>query len=153
VDRIEREVEALRKAAEQLGELLPEKARAYGGAHNRQAGVWEALLEPFKTADGQKYLIPRGAIFVLPRVTRIIDRLCRIIAGANTPDAMGEEPWLDLAGDALAGMVMPKTKDEAHKYHDRDLAAGRPPEWFLTAQPLAAQGMESPRGFQPSEDV
>lgn len=104
--KLREEAMALRVAAEDLGELLYEKCLAYGGAHNRQTAIWQALLAPHETESGD-YLLPKELVFHIPRLTRVLDRILRIVANPAT-DPMNEDPWRDLAGDALAGVVMPK---------------------------------------------
>lgn len=103
------EADHLRKTAYALGDLLYEKCLAYGGAHNRQTDIWAAVLKQYEEErDGQAvYVIPDALIYHMPRLTRIFDRIMRIVSNPKA-DAMGEDPWRDLAGDALAGCVMPK---------------------------------------------
>lgn len=106
----EQRAEALRAAAYSLGDLLAEKAAAYGNAQDMQRGLWRTLLEPYRASvmDGGGYLLPPELIDHIPRLTRVFDRICRIVSNP-AGDRMGEDPWRDLAGDAVAGIVMPRT--------------------------------------------
>ena len=99
-----REVEDVKKILRDLFESLPDKVVAYGAAHNRQPGMWHALLADYRQPDGS-YLLPHALIGYLPRITRVFDRMCRI---AHHPEAdpMNEDPWLDAAGDCIAGAAM-----------------------------------------------
>lgn len=164
---IEREAQELRAAAHALGDLLAEKCQAYGSAHNRQAAIWEALLAPYRKGD--VYVFPAALMYHVPRLTRIFDRVLRIVANP-TADRMGEDPWRDLAGDALAGVVMPKPAradgpgegkgcpefecalvtghDGPHMKFD---AAGAH-RWF-SIPTHTPDGEENPRGFDPALDV
>lgn len=122
-DLIKKEAEALRVRAIALGDLLAEKCVAYGGAHNRQADLWRVLLRPYEAGPGE-YLIPVELVFHIPRLTRVLDRVLRIVANPAT-DPMREDPWTDLAGDALAGVVMPKS-GHCSEYPECELADGHP---------------------------
>lgn len=109
--QLTQEAEALKRMAYALGDTLYEKCLAYGSAHNRQVDIWAAVLKQYETEiDGEAvYVIPDALIYHMPRLTRVFDRIMRIVSNP-TADAMGEDPWRDLAGDALAGAVMPKPR-------------------------------------------
>lgn len=105
-DHLEPKAEAVRKAAEHLAGFLPGKVMAYGAAHDIQPGIWAAMLAQYRDKDGN-YVVP-AALFDkghVPRITRVLDRLIRIVSNPAI-DPMGENPWLDAAGDCIAGMVM-----------------------------------------------
>jgi hypothetical protein len=112
--------EAARKAAQGLGDMLHEKQLAYGDAGGIQRKIWQALLEQYEATgwetvgmkhegDQPLYIIPRELMDHIPRLTRVFDRICRIVSNP-AGDRMGEDPWRDLAGDAIIGMIMPRTE-------------------------------------------
>jgi len=108
--------EALRKAAYGLGDMLAQKAAAYGNAQDAQRNLWRVLLQPYlvnQLDPGAEpvYALPPALLDHVPRLTRVLDRICRIVANPSQ-DRMGEDTWKDLAGDAVAGMVMPRTCKE-----------------------------------------
>ena len=98
------EVEDVRQIVDSLAAFLPGKVEAYGAAHNRQPGMWHSILADYRQPDGS-YLLPHALIKHLPRITRVFDRMCRIVANPGT-DLLGENPWLDAAGDCIAGAAM-----------------------------------------------
>lgn len=108
-------LEAERKileALEKLTELLPQKVRAYGDAHSLQLALWDVMLKQYLDPEsGTQYIIPRALIAHLARITRLMDRVLRIVANPEV-DPMGEDPWTDAAGDCVAGMAMPKIGPE-----------------------------------------
>jgi len=108
-------LEAERKileALEKLTELLPQKVRAYGDAHSLQLALWDVMLKQYLDPEsGTQYIIPRALIAHLARITRLMDRVLRIVANPEV-DPMGEDPWMDAAGDCVAGMAMPKIGPE-----------------------------------------
>lgn len=115
MDYNEERAEALRTAGHQLGDMLAQKAAAYGNAQDAQRALWRVLLEPYAAHDVNDrvshYRLPPELLDHVPRLTRVLDRICRIVANPSQ-DRMGEDTWKDLAGDAIAGMVMPRTCSE-----------------------------------------
>ena len=104
----------------QLTDMLPGKVDAYGAAQNIPPKLWQAMLEQYRwtsgdttlpTTDGTfklcrgDYVLPAALLPHIPRITRILDRLCRIVASPEG-DPMGEDPYLDAAGDCIAGAAM-----------------------------------------------
>lgn len=81
------------RRASDLGALVDEKNRAYGGAFEK-CGAFLALLYP----DGIR---PEQYADMLA-LTRVFDKQCRI---ATDRDALGESPWGDIAGYGLLGLV------------------------------------------------
>lgn len=109
--------DAVKQAAELLADFLPGKVMAYGAAHDIQPGIWAAMLAQYRTDRGT-YDVPT-ALFDkghVPRITRVLDRLIRIVSNPDI-DPLGENPWMDSAGDSIAGMVMqgvaPRATDPA----------------------------------------
>ena len=100
----ERAEARIKRALARLEALLPGKARAYGEAHALQRPLMEALLEQYKAGPGH-YLIPDELLDHLPRMTRLFDRMARIMAHPGTDDG-GENPWEDMAGDCVAAMTL-----------------------------------------------
>ncbi len=100
----QQEVDDVRRALRMLSDILPGKVKAYGAAHNRQPGMWHSILADYRQPDGN-YLLPHALIGHLPRITRVFDRMCRIVANPEQ-DLLGEDPWLDAAGDCIAGAAM-----------------------------------------------
>ncbi len=78
--------ETILAIAQTLGTLVSQKNEAYGDAFS-QAGNVIRVLYP----DGVK---PEQYVDLLVTV-RIVDKLFRI---ANRKDALGENPWQDIAG-------------------------------------------------------
>lgn len=105
--RAEEEANRIRSIVRYLAQLLPDKARAYGDAHSRQLALWQLLLAPYQQGDGS-YHIPAAMLDHIPRLTRVFDRVFRIVDNPEE-DYLGETPWLDMAGDAIAGVSMPRT--------------------------------------------
>lgn len=124
--------EAAREAGRQIADLVYEKQLAYGDASGIQHNIWKALLQQYLLPAGEAvsyhmengstmcldpgrgaalYVMPEALMDHIPRLTRVFDRICRIVSNPAT-DRMGEDPWRDLAGDALCGIVMPRTRPE-----------------------------------------
>jgi hypothetical protein len=174
VSVLQGEAKDLRDAARALGDLLHEKCLAYGAAHNRQLGVWTEMLRPYDNGDGT-YTIPASLVAHMPRLTRVLDRILRIVANPDG-DRMGEDPWRDLAGDALAGVVMPRGDDKRqgceepgcevvgpHEIHATFDAVGQR-AWVTEKAPTPGvrrfheefglrDAQPSPAGFDPDLDV
>jgi len=81
----------LNELANELGELVEEKNKAYGDSFNH-AHVVLAELYPVGVSPSQY----RDMLTLV----RIIDKLFRI---ASKKDAFGESPYRDIAGYALLG--------------------------------------------------
>jgi len=81
-----------------LAELVTKKQIAYGDSFGRSAKVI-AVLYP----DGIRREHFQDALAVI----RIIDKLFRI---ANQKHAFDEDPWRDIAGYALLGVVKKQTE-------------------------------------------
>jgi len=82
-------------AGRDVGALVEEKNAAYGNSYDASAKIM-GILYP----DGIRPDQYRDALGVV----RVIDKLCRL---AHSPDAFGENPWADIAGYGLRGMVGP----------------------------------------------
>lgn len=109
-----------RAAGERVAELVYEKQLAYGDAASIQRDLWLVLLRQYDTGDGT-YRMPKELMDHIPRLTRVFDRISRIVSNPGT-DALDEDPWMDLAGDAVVGMVMPRT--HRSQYVGVDMASG-----------------------------
>jgi hypothetical protein len=113
----EERAQAALDAANALGTLLYEKQMAYGDAGGIQREIWQALLRQYeihaltgvRENAGGYYVMPRELMDHIPRLTRVFDRICRIVSNP-AGDRMGEDPWKDMAGDAIIGMIMPRTQ-------------------------------------------
>jgi hypothetical protein len=79
--------------AEQIGKLVSQKNAAYGSAFSEAHHILKVLYP--------KGIAPEQYTDALA-VIRVIDKLFRI---ANKKDAFGENPWQDIAGYALLGVV------------------------------------------------
>lgn len=102
----EDEAQRLAEICDEIKSFLPDKVRAYGNAHGLQRGLWQTLLEQYRVGD--EYHIPVALMDHVPRLTRVFDRACRLVSNP-AQDLHGEDPWKDLAGDAIAGISMPRT--------------------------------------------
>lgn len=85
--------------AESIGKLVSEKNAAYGSAFAEAHHILKVLFP-----NGIKPDQYTDALAVI----RVIDKLFRI---ANKKDAFGENPWRDIAGYALLGVVDGLQKD------------------------------------------
>lgn len=117
----EAHAQALGQMARDLGATLQEKAVAYGAAHMVQPALWALLLGEYRT-DDDTYELPPHAVARIPRLTRVLDRVLRIVNAPAAGDRMGEDPWLDLAGDALAGAQAEEA--QAGPRRDVDMSTG-----------------------------
>jgi hypothetical protein len=85
--------------AEQLGKLVAEKNQAYGSsfaeAHHILKVLYPSGIQPDQYTDALAMI-------------RVIDKFFRI---ANKKDAFGENPWRDIAGYAILGVVNGLQKD------------------------------------------
>lgn len=75
----------------ELGKLVDEKQRAYGDSFGRSGDVLRVLYPDGVRPDQYGDMLA---------VTRVIDKLFRI---ATDRDALGESPWMDVAGYGLLG--------------------------------------------------
>ena len=101
VKQMYREDEALDyvKKANDIGQLVAEKNKAYGDSFGEASKILEVLYPEGIPVKGY-----RDALALI----RVIDKLFRL---ANKKDAFGESPWKDICGYALLGVV----NDEAEK--------------------------------------
>ena len=106
---VKEQAERARAAARSLGEMLYDKQLAYGNSGGIALGLWEARLAQYLEPDGRHYRIPRELIAHLPRITRLDDRINRIVSNP-AGDRMGEDPWLDAAGDCIIGHISPRVR-------------------------------------------
>lgn len=165
MERLTQQDQINRQAAEDIEDvlnklygMLPDKVRAYGAAHNIQGPVMAALLEQYQAHGvdvvGRKdmeplYIIPRALIDDghLARITRVVDRICRVVSNP-VADVHGESPWLDMAGDAVAGEAMRKPQAEAalrRSYADGErMSFGHKERYsdLLVPRPLTPRAME-----------
>lgn len=81
----------VRKLATEIAAMVETKQAAYGDAHGRAGDVLRVLYP-----EG----IPVSAYTDALTVVRVVDKLFRI---ATDRDALGEDPWRDIAGYALLG--------------------------------------------------
>ena len=116
--------EAAREAGREIADLVHSKQLAYGDAASLQHGLWGVLLEQYRAPanvqwmEGEQervsynpnghYVIPVELFDHVPRLTRVFDRVARIVANPGQ-DRLGEDPWMDLCGDAMVGIIMPRT--------------------------------------------
>jgi hypothetical protein len=96
----------------QLSDMLPGKVRAYGAAHELQPRLLALLMERYQADDGS-YVVPAHIMAEVPRVTRVLDRVIRIMNTPASGDIHGEAAWLDAAGDAVAGAARALAVTEA----------------------------------------
>jgi len=75
-----------------LGKLVQSKDEAYGDSCKR-VGELMKILYP--------HGIPAIAYGHALIMVRVLDKLCRI---STNPKALGENPWMDIAGYGLKGM-------------------------------------------------
>lgn len=121
--RNEDRAEAARHKARDIGDMLYEKQMAYGDSGAMALAIWQARLKQYINPEGTHYNIPVELIAHIPRLTRVDDRIARIVSNP-AGDRLGEDPWVDLAGDAVIGAIMPRLNEEAD--------VGLPPDpcWF-----------------------
>lgn len=108
--------ERARDAGREVADLVYEKQMAYGDSASIQRGLWGVLLDQYRwpTArlnedrPGEMYEIPVELMDHVPRLTRVFDRIARIVSNPRS-DRLGEDPWRDLCGDAMVGIIMPRT--------------------------------------------
>jgi hypothetical protein len=109
-------------------------------------------LEAIEASGDRAYLIPASLIAHIGRLTRIDDRIARIVSNP-AGDRMGEDPWRDLAGDAVIGMIMPRTDrgEPAPAPHPSDtriwaeeLVVPETPAWSFNPQKERYMGLRAP---------
>lgn len=110
--------EAAREIARDIAGTVYSKQLAYGDSGRIANGLWEARLAQYLTEDGESYLIPRGLMRHIPRITRLDDRINRIISNPDG-DLMGEDPWRDAAGDCVVGALNAETSRGLRPGSDR----------------------------------
>lgn len=81
-----------KRIGEEIGNLVAEKQFAYGDSFSKSGKVLEILYPNGVSVNNYSDLLT---------ITRVIDKLFRI---ANKKDAMGENPWKDIAGYAILGV-------------------------------------------------
>jgi len=90
--------------ARSIGKLVDEKNAAYGSSFDKSDQIIKILypegVQPHQYKD-------------LLAMTRVIDKLFRI---ATSKDAMGEDPWQDIAGYAILSVVSNK-KNKTEPYY------------------------------------
>lgn len=127
--RNEERAEAARTMAREIGDVLYEKQLAYGDSGAIALPVWQARLAQYMLerdspnwnfqdvlrimdAHPQEqvfYILPGSLIAHIPRLTRVDDRINRLVSNP-AGDRMGEDPWRDMAGDAVIGAIMPRAQ-------------------------------------------
>lgn len=99
--------EKLREAAEEIGELVAEKNRAYGDSALTSARALELLYpEGIEPKDYTDVLL----------ISRVWDKLKRI---ATDREALGENPWQDIVGYGLLGVVKDEERERASAWEPR----------------------------------
>ncbi len=84
----------------EIGRLVHEKNAAYGDSFGRAGEILEILYPDGVRPDQYKDMLA---------VVRIIDKLFRI---ATARDALGEDPFRDIAGYGLLGAAKRPNRDE-----------------------------------------
>lgn len=138
MSRNEERAEAARKMGHEIGDMLYEKQLAYGDSGAIALGLWIARLAQYRVSvseqgfvagdrltnpdeNGSHYLIPVELIAHIPRITRLDDRINRIISNP-AGDRMGEDPWRDAAGDSIIGAIAPRFPRSEREEWDRGAA-------------------------------
>jgi hypothetical protein len=92
--------------ARSIGKLVDEKNAAYGSSFDKSDQIIKILypegVQPHQYKD-------------LLAMTRVIDKLFRI---ATSKDAMGEDPWQDIAGYAILSVVSNKKENKTKPYYN-----------------------------------
>jgi hypothetical protein len=116
--------ELARRKARELGDTLHAKQLAYGDSGAIALGLWQARLAQYRhkgedfpgtpmqtdlDPSRDYYLIPAELIAHLPRITRLDDRINRIVSNP-AGDRLGESPWMDAAGDCIIGEIAPRVQ-------------------------------------------
>jgi hypothetical protein len=88
----------------EIGALVDEKQRAYGDSFGRAHRVLHELLADYYDEGREVYELPRTMLPHLLTITRILDKLFRVVTNPNG-DRMGESPYRDIAGYALLAVA------------------------------------------------
>lgn len=88
------------KTGAAVGQLVAEKNAAYGDSFARSGRIFAELFPRGVTPEQMDDMLA---------ITRVIDKLFRI---ATDRDAMGEDPWRDIAGYALLAIERRKAAPE-----------------------------------------
>ena len=103
----------VQKIAEEVGDLVAKKDRAYGNSLTASEAIMEQLYP--KGIPVKAY---RQALIVV----RVVDKLKRI---ATDKDAFGEDPWKDVAGYSLRAVQLNKEKKDKRPENECPNCAGR----------------------------
>ena len=87
-----------KEAGARIGELVAEKNEAYGDSFARSGEVMRVLYPDGISLEGMDDALA---------VVRVVDKLFRI---ATNKDALGESPWVDVAGYSI--LASERSKDE-----------------------------------------
>lgn len=90
----------IRTAAQTLGELVVHKNVAYGNTAACTSAMLRALYP---------HGVPVAAYQHMLLVVRILDKLARIAVASGGADLDDEDPFRDIAGYGLLGLLMSKT--------------------------------------------
>lgn len=88
------------KLGQEIGELVQSKNKAYGSSFSKSGDIL-AILYPSGVRPGQ--------YTDMLAIVRIVDKLFRI---ATDKDALGEDPWRDVAGYALLSAARRPVPDD-----------------------------------------
>lgn len=86
--------ETVRDAVQSLGELLIIKNEAYGDSAKKASDILRVLYPDGVTPDQYSDML---------LVVRVLDKLSRV---AHRKDALGENPWQDIAGYGMLGVLL-----------------------------------------------
>lgn len=96
----------------ELGKLVDSKQEAYGDSVQVQWEVTQVLLKQYETDDPvEHYLIPKSLMQHLLLITRIGDKINRIVSNPDG-DKMDESPYGDISGYGLLGKAMVMNDDD-----------------------------------------
>lgn len=140
----EERAQAAKDFAYALGDMLYEKQLAYGDSGAIALGLWQARLAQYLNAEGTHYTIPVELIAHIPRITRLDDRINRLISNP-AGDRLGEDPWKDAAGDAVIGAISPRVRGGLGPY----LKAEPVPALEAIVLRLCHNELEADIGFGP----
>ena len=90
--------------ARSIGKLVDEKNAAYGSSFDKSDQIIKILYPEGVEPNQYKDLLA---------MTRVIDKLFRI---ATSKDALGEDPWQDIAGYAILSVVSNKKENKTKPY-------------------------------------
>lgn len=112
-----------RRAAHDLGDLLYQKQVAYGDARRKVFAILEILYADHRDENGN-YVLSPSVLRDIVTLVRMGDRLSRL--ASHKKDPMGEDPFVDLAGDAIIGHVA--RLPEVEHVEDAESISHMPPE-------------------------